>query len=410
METTIKIILFLFLIILIILVFLFLLKKHKKISQEREIKSKRLHEINNKLLASNSLDEIVNLALEYIVTYSNYTLIFYTQDPQSGGVGILKNCNVNIEKMLTSFHEKFLVHWVFENKRSAGVATDFNGKSSCHYIPLISHQNVWGVLGIYCKNHQSLLENELLFLNLILSQVAMAIERQYLSNHQHQMIIETETEKMRANLLRAVSHDLRTPLTVMIGAASTLIEGKENLTEEKQKELLQNIVDDSTWLLHMVENLLSITRINQCGATVNKQPEPLEEVVGEAIMRFKKEFPDAKLTVKIPDDFLMIPMDATLIEQAILNICENAVKYSETNTPIDLLVTKEKDSVLFQITDNGIGLPKDKINTLFEGHDSATGMGIGLSICKTIINAHGGVIHASNRPEGGAVFTFTLPL
>ncbi|ABX41130.1 sensor histidine kinase [Lachnoclostridium phytofermentans] len=228
---------------------------------------------------------------------------------------------------------------------------------------------------------------------------------------------DAEKEKMRANLLRAISHDLRTPLTGMIGASATYIEMKDNLTEEEKDELILHIHEDSNWLLHMVENLLSVTRIHSNNTTVTKVSEPVEEVVSEAVMRLKKRYPNAKILVKTPDEFLMVPMDATLIEQVMINLLENAYKYSKSKKPIELTVTKEPNFVRFSIMDYGVGINKDTIYNFFEGNtatkntssDSTKGMGIGLSICKTIIRAHGGVIEASNH-SNGASFTFTLPL
>ncbi len=398
------------------------IKEQAKQAFEREEKANRLNamlnEINNKLLSSNGLSYIIELTLEYIVGFINSTVVFYSQSPQSGIKGIIKSCNPTHEKILNSRHEQFIAHWVFENKRQAGVGTDFCGESSCIYLPLISHDNVWGVLGIYCISQKPMEENIINFLNLMISQAAMAIERQHLTDNQQLIIIETEKEKMRANLLRAVSHDLRTPLTGMIGASETLMKNKTYLNETEKDKLISYIYEDSNWLLHMVENLLSVTRIREGNSSVDKIPEPIEEVVSEAIMRVKKRYPDTQIIVKVPDDFLMIPMDATLIEQVIMNLIENALKHSGSSKPIELFVTKEVDQVLFHIVDQGIGIREDRLDSIFDGYthaknqssDSTKGIGIGLSICKTIINAHGGTISVKNQTGGGASFTFTLPL
>lgn len=234
---------------------------------------------------------------------------------------------------------------------------------------------------------------------------------------QKRLEIETEKEKMRANLLRAVSHDLRTPLTSMIGSSDLYLEAKDTLKEIDKTQLIRNIKDDANWLLNMVENLLAVTRIKDGGAKVNKLPQPIEEVVSEAVMRLKKRYPDAKIRIKIPDDFLMVRMDALLIEQVMINLLENAIKYAHSNKPMDLIVTKETKDVKFAVLDYGVGISKEKRESIFEGNgisqnnesDSSKGMGVGLSICKSIILAHGGTIEADNH-EQGAIFTFTLPL
>lgn len=274
------------------------------------------------------------------------------------------------------------------------------------------------MIGIYCPDEVKLSDNTITYISLMMSQVAMAIERQYLSDNQHRMMVETEKEKMRANLLRAVSHDLRTPLTGMIGASETLAHNLETLPQKDQLKLITYIYEDSNWLLNMVENLLSVTRINEDGSTVKKTLEPLEEIVSESISRVKRRYKDAKINVAVPEEFLLIPLDATLIEQVIINLIENAIKHSNTLLPVEFKVTKEETIVVFQIIDQGKGLPVNYIDYIFDGYttmpsgtsDSSKGSGIGLTICKTIISAHGGTISARNGLNGGSIFTFCLPL
>lgn len=228
-------------------------------------------------------------------------------------------------------------------------------------------------------------------------------------------IKEAEREKIRANLLRAVSHDLRTPLTSIIGASSSFLEGEDYLSEEEKRELITNINNDSNWLLNMVENLLSVTRIQEDGQKVKKSPEVVEEVVSEAAGRLKKRLPDAQFNIHVPLEFLMVPMDAILIEQVLINLLENAVIHSGSDRPAELSITENEGTIIFEIKDYGRGLDDSQLDNLFLGTYSASetsdghkGMGIGLSICRTIVEAHGGQISARNH-EHGAVFTFTLP-
>lgn len=231
------------------------------------------------------------------------------------------------------------------------------------------------------------------------------------------MLIEAEKEKMRANLLRAISHDLRTPLTGIIGSAAAYLEQESALTAGDKSRLVEDISEDAQWLLHMVENLLSVTRINDQTACVKTTLEPLEEVVSSALQRFRKRLPDAVVHVQIPDELLMIPMDATLIEQVLINLLENAVYHSGSHKPVDLQVSVENNQACFHIRDYGLGLDTKTLDSLFDGYtstqnhssDSHKGMGIGLSICKTIIHAHHGQILAKNHRDG-AEFTFILPL
>lgn len=397
---------------------IFNLKELARKAYENEKRSSRLNEINNRLFSKNTLNEIIDLALEYIGEYTGNTVIYYEESPQLGSRGFIRCLKPEHEKIIRSHHEEFIADWVFQNKSPAGIGTSFQGVSSCTYLPLISHDTIWGVMGIFRTGQEKPDQNNLSSLNLILSQVAIAIERQHLSDNQQLILVETEKEKTRANLLRAVSHDLRTPLTGMIGASETILKNKQYLKEEEQVKLLEFIYEDSNWLLHMVENLLSVTRIREGGSSVNKTAEPLEEVITEAILRIRNRFPHSAIKVKIPEEFIMVPLDATLIEQVIINLLENAIKYSGSNSPVTLLVEHNADFVTFHIIDDGKGINISKIESIFDGFsqadtsssDSNKGLGIGLSICKTIVNAHGGNISVTNKEGGGAVFTFTLPL
>ena len=234
---------------------------------------------------------------------------------------------------------------------------------------------------------------------------------------QEKQLMEAQKEKMRANLLRAVSHDLRTPLTGIIGNSASYLEMEGDLSREEKMALVEHIQDDANWLLNMVENLLSVTRINNETAKVNKSYEAVDEVVASSAARFRKRFPEAEVKVRVPDDVVMVMMDAMLIEQVIINILQNAQLHAHTKKPIELLVEEDEQFVWFHIRDYGDGIDESKLTSIFDGEgyrevsqetDSYKGMGIGLSICKTIVAAHGGTIGALNHDEG-AEFYFSLP-
>ncbi|MCI8608891.1 MAG: DUF4118 domain-containing protein [Firmicutes bacterium] len=234
---------------------------------------------------------------------------------------------------------------------------------------------------------------------------------------QEKLLMEAQKEKMRANLLRAVSHDIRTPLTSIIGNSSSLLEMGEQLTPEEKHRLAANIQDDANWLLNMVENLLSVTRIDSETAQVKKSYEAVDEVVESSVARFHKRFSEAEVKVKVPEQVVMAMMDAMLIEQVIINILQNAQLHAHSKKPLELMVEEDDQSVIFHIRDHGDGIDEEKLDTIFDGEgyrassqesDSHKGMGIGLSICKTIVLAHGGTIEAVNH-EDGAEFWFSLP-
>ncbi|MBQ2705302.1 MAG: DUF4118 domain-containing protein [Agathobacter sp.] len=237
---------------------------------------------------------------------------------------------------------------------------------------------------------------------------------------QEKIKAESERERMRGNLLRAVSHDLRTPLTSIYGATSVIIDNYDSISKEKQLRLLGEINEDSQWLIRMVENLLSVTRIDNSVTKLAKDTVVLDELIDSVIVKFSKHYPKQKVNVNMPEEFMSIPMDPILIQQVLMNIMENAVVHAKGLTEIDLTVRRENNSVVFEVTDDGCGIPEDRLYHLFTGYlerdeniptdGSRNNMGIGLSVCSTIIKAHGGTIYAKNRPEGGALFGFSLEL
>ena len=231
------------------------------------------------------------------------------------------------------------------------------------------------------------------------------------------LIMEAEKEKLRANLLRAVSHDLRTPLTSIIGASSSYLDNEETLSAEEKRRLVSQISEDADWLLHMVENLLSVTRITHSGAnTLKKNPEVMEEVLLDAISTIRKRYPSMQIHMSLPDELLIVPMDPLLIKQVIMNLLENAYFHAHSQKPVECFLRSSDESASVHIRDYGIGIPKEHTDDIFDAapsspssaSDTRKGMGIGLSICKAIINAHGGSIHAVSHPDG-AEFYFTLP-
>ena len=228
---------------------------------------------------------------------------------------------------------------------------------------------------------------------------------------------ENEKEKMRANLLRSVSHDIRTPLTAILGATSAVLENPE-MSPEDRSILLEDVRDDAQWLIRVVENLLSITRIGSDQASIAKSPEAAEEVLGEAARKFRRRFPQVSVSVTAPESLRMVPMDPILIAQVLSNLLENAVLHGGTTTAISLSVQKEGDFARFSVRDNGRGIPESALPTLFDGtmkhsetptSDGKRNMGLGLSVCLAIVRAHGGAMEARNL-ETGAEFSFRLPL
>jgi len=259
----------------------------------------------------------------------------------------------------------------------------------------------------------------LLFM-LIVSLISCAVTTRMKASFAQQKAIwlEAEKEKTRGTLLRAISHDLRTPLTVILSAGSIIEEQAKTLKTEDICDLASDIRQNSEWLIRMVENLLTVTRISEGSVKLTKTMEVAEEIMGQSVSIVRNRFPECDIKVQSPVLPLQVPVDAILISQVFINLLENAVKYSPKNSTIQFSLSYDDNNAQFEVSDQGRGIPAQIMDCLFEpvsapgeqNVDSVSGIGIGLSICKAIINAHDGKITGKNKPEGGAVFSVVLPL
>ncbi|HHV30881.1 MAG TPA: DUF4118 domain-containing protein [Clostridiales bacterium] len=391
------------------------LREHARLALLREKRTDNLYEFSQKLLSAGGIDSIVSLTLEYLFRTLKRSVIFYTEDPAAGGRGTLKTTCDRDALTLCSMDEQEAAHQAFVTGVRTGAGTKICPKAAACYFPVAAHGCMLGAVGFLVTQDGEPAVNILTFLEMLISQTALALERQRLSEKQQAAVVEAEKEKMRTNLLRSVSHDLRTPLTSIIGASSAILENPERIDPQTRNRLISDIHQEAQWLIRMVENLLTVTRIHSAPARLKKQPEAVEEIAAESVTRLKKRFPGAAVHVSVPEEFLMVPMDATLIEQVLINLLENAVRHAGATQPIELQVGVEQKNAVFEVRDRGKGLSETLLPHIFDGYpsdnsDSTRGSGVGLSICKSIVRAHGGTITAANRPDGGAVFTFTLPL
>ena len=252
----------------------------------------------------------------------------------------------------------------------------------------------------------------------MIENVSLALERIEITIAQIEDRQKMEREREQANLLRAISHDLRTPLTTIYGSSSAILENYETFSDEQKSQMLKVIKEDSQWLVRMVENLLSVTKIDGENLKIIKTPTVLEELLDSVLRKIKSRYPKTIIKLDIPDDFIIVPMDAILIEQVIMNILENAIQHAKGMTEILLKAEISQNKVVFIISDDGCGIPEEKLNNIFIAIFSVTeqsfdykkrNIGIGLSVCSTIIKAHGGNIYAKNLKKG-AEFQFTLDM
>ncbi len=310
--------------------------------------------------------------------------------------------------------------WVAKNDKHAGATTNTLSDAQNLYLSVRGNQEVMAVVGIPAKFYLPLDAFEKNLMIAILDECGLILERRKLRAEKQTAELETQREQLRANLLRAISHDLRTPLTGISGNAGMLMEKSFSLDESKKQEMYRSIYDDSMWLVNLTENLLSITRIENGTMPLRRNAELIDDIFHEALSHVDRRAMEHEIHVELADDMLMANMDARLIIQVIINIVNNAIKYTPEGSQICLSAKREKRMVRIEIADNGSGISDAVKRRLFDmfytanaggaGADSRRGLGLGLSLCKSIVEAHGGSITVRDNQPHGAVFSFTLPL
>ena len=387
------------------------------LSAEGKKRAETLTDMSQAILTAGDYDTIAEMAAEYFHKTNQCSVVVYLGSPMKPEIEKFKTASDAEENIFQSVLEQQVALSAYQTGKRTGVDADHsihNCKGT--YFPIGTQDIKYGVVGFLFDDTKFILEDTYSFIDVMISQTIMALQKQQMMEQAQKILLETEKEKMRSNLLRAVSHDLRTPLTGIIGSASTLLENGSMITEDTSKRMLADIQQDAEWLIHMVENLLSVTRITGGTTTLKKQEEIVEEVVSEAVMRIRKRFPNSRIDVTVPNELLIVPMDATLIEQVLINLMENSIRHSGSSLPISLKVSQKRSGAVFTIADKGKGIDPSRIPDIFDGKtnkgssDSSRGLGIGLSICKSIILAHDGKIYAENNATGGASFTFVLPM
>jgi len=312
--------------------------------------------------------------------------------------------------------EMLVANWVYRYGHFAGLGTKTLPKARGFYLPLRASQKMIGVLRLEPTRPNKMIElKSLRFLEALGSQVALAIEREHLHQQAHQAQVQIEAERLRNALLSSVSHDLRTPLTVIAGSASSLLEGETTLDTPTKAELTQTIYDEANRLDRLVHNLLEMSRLQSGQTKLNQEWHVLEEVVGCALAQLEPQLQHHPVVIHLPPDLPMVRIDALLMERVFINLLENAIKYTPEQTSVTISGWISHQELLLEVADRGPGLIPGDEELVFEkfyqaSSGSARGVGLGLTICRSIIEAHAGHIWAANRPGGGATFRFTLPL
>lgn len=379
-------------------------------SRHREQHTAALYAMSRELASTRGVDELLQIAVRHIAEVFRSRVIVLLPD----ATGHLAAWGMGSFEMDAS--DLGVGQWVYEHRQPAGLGTGTFPGTRALYLPLIAPRGPVGVLGVWLSDSRGLKAPEQFHhLETFANQTALAIERARLADEAREAQVRIETERLRNSLLSSVSHDLRTPLAAITGAISTILESTGGLDVGTRQELLESVRDEAERLNRLVENLLEMTRLQSGALQLRKDWHPMEEVIGVVLGRLSKRLADRPITTRVPPDLPLVAMDAILIEQVLINLVENAVKYTPPASPIEIIATATDEAVTVEVADRGPGLPPGEENRVFgqfyrSDRASGRGAGLGLAICEGIVRTHGGHIWAHNLPGGGVAFFFTLPL
>lgn len=391
-------------------------KKEAQTSSLREKTIEELYKSNTKLLCARNKRQVLDFSGESLIEIFKKDIMIFIKDEEKY-VYSLKN-DEKLKYTFSSYLDKKAIEYVSETGKAVGKGTHYYNSINSSYYPIKNESKVIGVVGIYYDDDLIIENSESMLLQSICAQLALAIQREELYEKNRLVNLEAERERLRGNLLRSISHDLRTPITSILGSVSTIIDNYDLLETNIKKDLLKNIYDDTIWLSQSFENILSMTRIDEGKLRINKNMEVLDEIVVESISKVKKFSKDHEIKLSLPDEIVIINIDGLLIEQVLVNLIQNGVRYTPKDCEIQVIIKKEIDKVIFQVKDNGNGIHKEDLDNIFQRFftksevvkNEQRGVGLGLSICKSIIEAHGGKIKVFNNELGGATFSFFIPL
>ena len=380
--------------------------------QDRERRTATLYALSRELSGARDIEQVLRVAVEQLERVFDGEIEVFL--PQTGG-SKLARAKASSSARAPAERELSMAHWVFSHRQEAGLGTSTLPGGDALYVPLTASGGLVGVLGLRPRDGQRFASLEQRRqVDAFAVQLAMALERAELAEETERARREVEAEQLRSSLLSSVSHDLRTPLAVITGTAGTLLDKAAEIAEPTRRELIETILDEAERLNRLIRNLLDMTRLESGAVTLKRELLPLEELVGAALNRLETRLSDHEVKVELPTDLPLVPGDPILIEQALINLLENAVKYGAD--PLEINASSYPDEVMIEVADRGSGIPPGEEERIFEkfhraGRDgSQGGVGLGLAICRAIAMAHGGRIRAENREGGGAAFRLFLPI
>ena len=394
------------------------LKSHAKQSAVIAYRTKILLDTSQSLQQAQTAEDIMGLTAHQIIKLVKKDVITYLVEEDKLADPVIHYLNERVHTNdYINENEKAVAFWVMKNNKHAGATTQTLSNAKSLYLAVRVNHKVYGVIAIAIER-DSLEAFEKSILLSILGECALALENQKNAQEKERVAVLAKNEQLRSNLLRAISHDLRTPLTSISGNASNFLANGDSMDEETKKQLFTDIYDDSMWLINLVENLLSVTRLEDNSMNLHITSELIEDVVDEAMKHISRQRTEHNITVNYKEEFLLARMDPRLIVQVLINLIDNAIKYTPVNSDIVITVSKRGKMAVFSISDNGPGIPdetKPKIFDMFySGNttvaDSRRSLGLGLYLCKIIIDTHGGSIIVKDNMPKGTVFEFTLPI
>lgn len=394
------------------------LKNNARQSAGAAFRTKILFDTNQMFQRAKDKEEIMSVTANQLMKLLQKDIVMYFVKDGKLGEPIVFPIHENADTACyTTEREREVAEWVFQNNKHAGKTTRTMPEARCRYLAIRINDAVYGVVGIVMgEQAMDAFENSIVLS--ILGECALALENEKNAKEKEEAMILAKNEQLRANLLRAISHDLRTPLTSISGNASNLLSNGTSFDGETKQTIYQDIYDDSMWLINLVENLLSVTRLEEGRLNLNLAAELVDEVVKEALSHVNRLKSEHTITVENKEEFLLAKMDARLIVQVIINIVDNAIKYTPKGSHIEIEMKREGSWAVISIADDGPGISdenkKHVFDMFFSGSkkiaDSRRSLGLGLALCKSIVNSHGGEIRVEDREPHGTVFTFTLPI
>jgi two-component system sensor histidine kinase KdpD len=389
---------------------------HADAVRQRERRTAVLYEMSRELATASSFDDVGAISTRHVAEVMGAGA--FVLAPKLGSIagGALRSFGTAAQPPRLDDRDQTVALWVFENRRPAGLGTETLPLSPVLFLPLIGSSKSLGVLGVRPLSELPFTPDQRQLLEALAGLVATALDRVRLHHEAQRAQVDIETERLRNSLLSSVSHDLRTPLASITGAASSLLDAAANPVESEQRDLLETIHDEAFRLNRLVTNLLDMTRLESGALRVRKEWLPIEEPIGGALNRLDTALMGRSVETHVPKELPLAPFDGLLIEQVLVNLLENALKYTPAGTPISISATATPNELAVEVADRGPGVSPGQEERVFEKFQRIEtrgrqgGVGLGLTICRGIVTSHGGRIGVANREDGGACFRFTLPI